>query len=496
VDYNLKLLNAKDLSNSFLCLSKDDPTVGFAFDASKPVGHVYDEYYGSHDASQDELRQRLILGSHLANRMRLELEERKGYTSTVGISTSKLLSKLVGNVNKPHDQTTLLPPYTSHDTEPSNVTTFIDGHDVGKIPNIGFKMAHKLREYALQHNTMPLVDSGVKEERHFTVHDVRTLPGMSPTLLEKVLSGPGMQQGVGTKTWNLLHGVDDTEVDQARELPRQISIEDSFGRLDTLIEVQRQLVILSISLINRMRIDLTEDEYEEQDLTSRLADSETSHVSSRMRWLAHPKVLRLSTRPRSGPRLDGGRAHFANRVSRSAPVPSFLYNLSESVDILADRLVSECLLPLFRRLHPEKTGWDLSLLNIAVTNLVETAGSSKQATGRDIGKMFKNQEHHLRAWKVEDRDVPPDQRSTSDDNDTFMFDAGTRNVGNMHTGVGSEDILPLSQSSQISRFQGGWEDDEEGEDSDQPLSSTCPLCRSEMPYFAMPAHLRFHEAEG
>jgi len=47
-------------------------------------------------------------------------------------------------------------------------------------------------------------------------------------------------------------------------------------------------------------------------------------------------------------------------------------------------------LALFRRLHPEKSGWNLSLLNIAVTNMVDIAGDRKQ--NRDIGSMFQKQE--------------------------------------------------------------------------------------------------------
>lgn len=34
-------LNSSDLANSFFCLSKSDPTVGFTFDATKVAGHTY-----------------------------------------------------------------------------------------------------------------------------------------------------------------------------------------------------------------------------------------------------------------------------------------------------------------------------------------------------------------------------------------------------------------------------------------------------------------------
>ncbi|APA16313.1 hypothetical protein sscle_16g110830 [Sclerotinia sclerotiorum 1980 UF-70] len=107
VDYNQKLLNPNDLTHSFLQLDRNDPTAGFIFNATRVAGHGYPDLqpgdevssqYLSNSAapnSDAELLTRLILGSHLAQYLRLSLEEEKGYTSTVGISTNKLLSKLV-----------------------------------------------------------------------------------------------------------------------------------------------------------------------------------------------------------------------------------------------------------------------------------------------------------------------------------------------------------------------------------------------------------------
>lgn len=157
VDYNQTLLNPHGLPRSFFQLKKDDATAGFGFDASRFASNSYPP-----DAQpspvmlthQDTLTPRLMLGSHLAQYLRMSLEEEKGYTATVGISTNKLISKLVGNLNKPRGQTTLLPPYevgsgyvsNAVDGElESNVTRFIDSHEIGKIPGIGFKMAQRSR---------------------------------------------------------------------------------------------------------------------------------------------------------------------------------------------------------------------------------------------------------------------------------------------------------------------------------------------------------------
>ena len=453
VDHNVVLVNQNDLQNTFFCLSRDDPTSGFLCDASQFAGNVCGENALPESNKElgpyDSLRLRLVLGSHLAQYLRRQLEEQKGYTATVGVSTNKLLSKLVGNVNKPRAQTTLAPPYSSENGLPSNVTNFVDSHEIGRIPGIGFKMAHKLREHYLQH---PIIVEGVQEmvytKEKVTVQQLRTMQEMGPALLEKLLGGPGWPAGIGQKTWALMHGVDDTEVGYVREIPKQISLEDSYTRLDTYEDVIKELKILSRSLIRRMRVDLVEDDDDGKGSTSK-------------RWLAYPRSLRLSSRPRgtqdpvSG---SGSRARSFQRISRSAPLPNFVFSLVDNVEPIADRLVDDTLIHLFRKLHQEKSSWNLSLLNVAVTNMAEAASDSKSASGRDIGSMFKHQEDNLREWKVEDHDVPP------------------------------EEVPRLANQD-----QDGWLSDEGLDDEEHLL--ICPTCGAQLLPFAISAHQRFHETE-
>lgn len=236
IDYNLELLNYHDLRTSFFHLDRNDPTVGFTFDASIISGYTYPLASPSceppaspniAESSNDfcDLLLRLRLGSHLAQHLRHQLEEQKGYTSTVGIGTNKLISKLVGNVNKPKGQTTLLPPYTDTDDGTSNVTQFIDEHDIGKIPGIGFKTAQKIRNYVLGRPaafSAGLVYGGSRE--NVKVKDVRTYNGMGPDLLNRMLADHGSPRDLGEKVWGLINGVDYTEVAKAKPVPQQISV--------------------------------------------------------------------------------------------------------------------------------------------------------------------------------------------------------------------------------------------------------------------------------
>ncbi|KAL5459218.1 hypothetical protein PMIN06_002885 [Paraphaeosphaeria minitans] len=496
VNYNLQLLNPTSLMSSFFCLSKIDPSIGFAFDASKVAGQTYPEQVDtSLDGPSDVLRMRLILGSHLAHYLRGRLASEKDQTCTAGISTNKVLAKLVCNVHKPNDQTTLFPPYNSEDGQ-DNVTSFIDSHEIGKIPGIGFKTALKLRALVLQRPAefdQGLVYGGTKEK--VLVGDVRKVPDIGPEALEQILGGAGAPHGIGAKTYGLLLGIDDSEVGQARDVPTQISLEDSYIRLDTISEVKKELLLLSKSLLRRMHADLLEEDEDALASTKTVPDTAEPTEAPMKRWVAFPKTLRLTTRPRPSQNPDGSRNRSFARISRSGPMPNLVFNLKDDVDTVADRLVAEALLPLFRRLHPEKSGWNLSLVNVAATNMVDAA-SEKGGVGRDISKMFKRQDQVLKDFKVtEPDDVAPvmsrpgyermDAAASSDQ--TSVVNTNVHGLND--AGGGSEDLPTPSQEATFAT-QDHWEsEDEDMLDEDV---YACDECGAVMPLFAMGAHARWH----
>lgn len=502
VDYNAEILNPNALQQSFFQLAREDPTSGFPFDASEYAGHVYPPPSGLHapqdfNFTTDTLSTRLRLGSHLAMHIRHALEQDKGYTSTVGISTNKVLSKLVGNMNKPKGQTTLIPPYETHDPlGDSTVTRFLDGHDIGKIPGIGSKLSQKLRAHVLQRPAIVaegLVYGATKEA--VTVRDVRTSPGTDPDSLERLFAGPGSVRGIGRKIWELVHGIDDAEVGLARPVPSQISIEDSYLRLDSVAEVVRELARLSSRLIERMRIDLLADE--DSSSSDDPAQNE-QYQGLKKKWLAHPRTLRLTTRPRAPLNADGTRVRSFKRISASCPLPSFVFSQPDSVDALAERLVTEALVPMFRRLHPGKT-WDLSLVNVGVTNMAETAGEGRSKVGRDIGGMFARQESVLSAFRVVDMEdgCAMAEADLEEDRDDDDGGGGLEDLGSSHMG-GSDsdgDSTPLGPFAEAEADDGEWEGDQD-RDLDLPAEAAgqaCSSCGVTLPSFAMSAHRRYHE---
>ncbi|TDZ31131.1 DNA polymerase iota [Colletotrichum spinosum] len=428
IQYNMLCLNKLSLSESFFYLSRQDPEKGFLCDLTSPAGCVYGSALGDVD---DPKYVRLLLASHLAFHMRRKLEEMFGFTASVGVSTNKLLSKLAGCVNKPRNQTTLM----------SNidhvVTEFMDAHSVRKVPGIGFKTSRILESQYL--STQPGPEDADRETSPLKVCHVRLHPDTAPDMLEKLLGGPGSERGVGERVWGLLHGVDDTEVKDASDIPSQISIEDTYKGLETMSRIEEELQKISASLVRRMRTDLvTEDD---------------SVQPGGRRWIAHPKTLRLSIRS-----WPADQTQSFQRISRSQPLPNFIFSLPDTPETIGQRLTTETLLPMMKRFHPPNHAWNLQLMNVCVANMAASGSEAGPGVGRDISVMFKKQDDVLRQWKI----------------DTTI--------------VEDETISDVSlEEAELEGFDDGdsWEDDEE--------TRRCSLCGYCIPPFALAAHARYHD---
>ncbi|RCI16517.1 hypothetical protein L249_2413 [Ophiocordyceps polyrhachis-furcata BCC 54312] len=412
VDYNLSCLNRLTLADSFFCLSMKDPEQGFGCDLTSVAGCVAGPPVLSGQLHDDRYL-RLLLASHLASYLRLKVETDFGYTSACGIATNKLLSKLVGSCNKPRNQTTLL-AWTEN-----AVYSFIDGYGIKQLPGIGRKMVLSIESQI--HSQDPEV------KLPLTVSQVRSHPSTSASSLETLFRGPGAEKGVGARVWRLIHGADPTEVKEATDVPAQISVEDTYKGLETVAQINEQLYALSCSLVRRMRCELIICEEEETT------------------WLARPKTLRLSVRS-----WPAGPSDNFSRISRSGPLPGFVFDSEADVEDIAQQLTTQALIPLLRRLQSDSgQRWNVQLVNICVANMVD----ERTGAERDIAAMFKTQDEVLRPWRA-------------------MREPGDEGVG--------------EAAFEEADLDGGW---------DSTLHSSCPRCGHLVPGFAMAAHARYHELE-
>ena len=397
----------------------------------------------------------------------------------------------------------MLPPYNADQpgTE-SSVNLFLDSHDIGKIPGIGFKISQKIREYTLGRPAAfhdGLVYGQSKEP--VLVGDVRKHSKTSVQAFNNILGGPGWPKDIGRKILDLIHGKDGSEVDVAKQVPTQISIEDSYLRLDTMEEVEREFFKLSKALLRRMRLDLVDMEHEDHssslDASSfsfqqghfEFVSSDQGRLTST--WLAIPRTLRLSTRPRPPRNPDGSRSRSFKRISRSCPFPSFVL-ANDSPESTTPRLVKETLIPLFQKLHPERSGWDLSLVNLAVTNMQAMASNGRTAEGRDIANMLRAQAVKSNCGTLNPRTHSGTALGEIGQLDMSAYTASEKadiEEGKRYSSEqihGSEDHLVLTQDSSQVEYSCDSEDDIFQSEAD------CSLCGASMPTFALEAHSRFH----
>ncbi|KAM0494515.1 hypothetical protein ACHAQF_007762 [Verticillium nonalfalfae] len=454
INYNMSCLNKLTLADSFFCLSKTDPEKGFSCDLTKMAGRVHgDPPPAGEQQLENQAYVRLLLGSHLAWYLRTNIEEKYGFTSACGVATNKLLSKLVGSKKKPRNQTTLLA------LENGSAVDFMDSYTIRKIPGIGGKTTQLLEKRLL--NFHKEIDS-YETESALSAQQVRLHPEIYPETLETLLSGPGSEQGIGVRIWNLLHGVDYTEVKDARDVPSQISIEDTYRQLDSLVQIEEELKKLAISLLRRMRVDLTTVN---DALTHSSSVDQNTLEGQSQRWMAHPRTLRLSIRlwPVEGERDDWN----FSRSSKSQPMPNFVFNLQLPIEFIAERLATETLFPMLLKFHPEKGfKWNLQLINICVANMVESGSETGSGVGRDISAMFRKQDDVLRQWKL----------------DTTIIED---EIDDCVDGELTQELVNDSE-----------EDHTDGEASwEHGDAERCQHCGHRIPPFAASAHARYHEME-
>ncbi len=246
-------------------------------------------------------------------------------------------------------------------------------------------------------------------------------------------------------------------------------------------EVEKELLVLAGSLLRRMRIDLTSSTEKTEN------DSRSTHDFARShQWVARPRTLRLTTRPRPPLNPDGSPSRSSTRISKSCDMPSIAFSDSNSIEAIAERVVHDSLVPLFHKLHPDASDWDLSLINVCATNMSQLASDDRDGAGRDISSMFRRQVEVLKEWNVKD-DICDDLKVSR--NEDLVLDTATA----MTDANFSEEVSHNKHKDEEKVAQ-QIHSDEDASDSEEAvgMGEVCGICGAYMPVFAIVAHERFH----
>ncbi|KAK6535316.1 hypothetical protein TWF694_001780 [Orbilia ellipsospora] len=518
IDYNLAMAEKEGFATGFYQLKPDQPNFGFKFEWDVIPGHLYPPLTKPNSRPPSEvlkkIPKRLLLATHLAQYLRLLLLDQQGFTCSAGVCVSKLTAKLAGTINKPCAQTLLLPDH---------IQDFLDGLAVLKIPGIGSKTGGIIRDLVVeqkrileaksqpetgdvaQESTTQIFDLEEAEDprqeeidleqtgkddflmAYYPEAEVKTKVLDARTLISRQrldVSIGNIPPGAG-RVWELLHGIDHTEVAKASLVPTQVSIEDTFrpGTVsqDTTIEQLESILIrLSITLIRRLKTDLlTTAPLPSQDDE---AIDITQLDQPSKKWQAFPKTLRISTR-------DRNTMKYGARNSKSGPMPNFIFALNVRIEETARRLAKEALVPLFRRLHgPDVPGggkYDLALINIAATNM----GNGETGTeGGNVAAMFKryNEVFPEGDWERK-RPLSDTQFEEPLLQQEELYEESSEDVVEKDEDEDEEDEVEDGFLSEDDSFSDGALSEEGSQEV------VCKNCHIRLPIFAIGAHERFHK---
>ncbi|PWN53535.1 DNA/RNA polymerase [Violaceomyces palustris] len=257
---------------------------GFLYDAGQAyVGHRLPadpnhDLLNPADHQADAYTERLHLATHLANHIRTRLSEEVGLTCSAGVAHSKMLAKLVGNMNKPNQQTCLVPSSNSPSTPPlddeggggkmmhaaeakvrdAEVKRLIDPMPLRSLNGFGSASIVKIMD-SIQGGWSNKTAERIKTD-NLTISNVRRSSSL-PSFVEMFGSN------LGTRLWGYLQGRDEEEVQDSPEFPLQISVEDSYRNLLGK-GILNQLELLSESLLKRLEFELCEEEDQRPDFSS------------------------------------------------------------------------------------------------------------------------------------------------------------------------------------------------------------------------------------
>eukprot|EP00466_Bigelowiella_natans_P021035 jgi/Bigna1/132461/aug1.17_g7169 len=257
------------------------------------------------------------LGSRLAQKIRGRLYSVLGYTASAGISVSKMIAKLSGELHKPNQQTTMLPAY---------VTEFLSALRVRKLPGCGYSSARKLKELDIEY-----------------VHQLRQVSQ------KKLIYVLGDQ--IGARLYRLCRGDDPSPV-VLREKEKTMSEEDSFLGSDHPADVESRISRLLHDLLDRVDT----------------------------RFCRHgdlPSLIRLTIRDRLLWRQEQQASSGSRNRRTDVEVGTFHPTESKQRE---DRLIG-ILMQLFFKLVSDSKRFHLTLLNVAVARFQPHGGGNGRQLG-------------------------------------------------------------------------------------------------------------------
>lgn len=411
----------------------------------------------------------LFVASHFAQHVRAELFASLGYTTSAGIASTKLVAKLLSDLHKPALQSVQNPHVIGEAYQ-----SWLDAFKVEKLNGFGFRIGCILRNKILGEEiptkraygdadkvngpfyeessddvatdySSALLNGRLETAGKLTVGKVRTSAS-----LPEFISWFGNR--LGPRLWELLHGVDSSEIVPTPTFPKQISVEDSYPNNQTISVLSQSITILSKSLVRRLDLDL------------RVGNT----------YVRFPKTLRLSMR--NGQQIA--------RESKSARMPVELFDLTIPREKRAE-LAARAAIGLAKAMIAGwPAGWKVGVINVAATDLME------DIPGQGIQGFIDRKKENLLDWDVVSA-LPEDIRTEV----LKQYHLSPDKLERINIGI--KDKMHVEESYSIIDRDEKEEDGEIWDDEDDEMDDTmkiCDICGIRIFHWMTEAHTRYHKS--
>jgi DNA polymerase iota len=426
----------------------------------------------------------LFAASHFAQHIRAELFASQGYTTSAGISSTKLLSKLLSDLHKPALQS-LQNPYIT----PSDMQMWLDTFKVEKLNGFGFRTGWILRNKILgeempekgtygdadKHNgsfsEVPNDDDMV-EYSEGLVNGRPHVGGLSVGKVRTSCTAKDFLSWFGTRLgprlWELLHGIDSAEVISTPIFPKQISVEDSYPDNRTLPVVFQNLGILTKSLVRRLDLDL------------RVGDA----------YVRFPRTLRLSMR--NGRQLG--------RESKSARMPVELFDLTLPTERRVDSVGRIVNMLARGMIAGWPSDWRVGVINVAATDLMENMPGKGIQGFIDRPKMddqvdwdvIRELPEDIRAEVLRQYHLSPDRLKTESPDEELSDPMIVEETEEWENTKRLEVAPDFENKVEESKSDTEWDDDD-GEETED-TKEVCEICGVRIFSWMRDAHARYHDS--
>lgn len=289
----------------------------------------------------DHLYTSLAKASFLANELRTFIcEFTKGLTCCAGISTSKLLSKLVANLNKPNKQTSLLV---------SDYAQFVSAYTLEKLPGLGRSIIQVFENHSTDYKCVGDL------AKDFPVYTKSLFEASIQRLSQVFYRNQHIYKSAITQTFIvkillLLHGIDNSPVIHhvanlsSISMPsKSISVEDAFRSCKDFQALKQSIIH---PLVSRFMVLLVDD-YESERRRAQTLSVGFRKVNDGFKstWKSRKAPVELV-----GTKLSRNNAHAISKVKQA----------------IVSRII--CVLKEDANIHQASTSIDLKLVGVAVSN--------------------------------------------------------------------------------------------------------------------------------